>query len=67
MSSSQTDICSIPVQATYRIINGELVRISAEYADISADALARFLIQKFGKTPIFNGEQEDKQNELSPN
>lgn len=56
--TGKDSICSIPIQATYRFIDGEPVRISAEYADISADALARFLIQKFGKTPIFNGEQE---------
>lgn len=58
MTTTQS-MCRIPVQATYRIVNGEPVRIEAEYMDISADTLARFLIQKFGKTPIFNSEGED--------
>ena len=45
------DMCRIPISATYRIIDGEPVMISADYRDIPADLIARFLIQKFGKTP----------------
>ncbi len=41
------DIIQIPVEATYRIINGEAVQIAAVYADVSADAVARFLIDAF--------------------
>ncbi|MFV0497239.1 MAG: hypothetical protein ACK5L0_03585 [Candidatus Fimivivens sp.] len=58
MKAQSDSMCSIPVQATYRIIDGQPVRIEAEYMDISADALARFLVQRFGKTPIFNSESE---------
>ena len=42
-----TDTITIPVQATYRIVNGEAVQIAAEYAEISADAVARFLMDAF--------------------
>ena len=52
------DILRVPVEVTYRIVDGEPVKVRAEYAEISADAFARFLIQKFGKTPIFKGEGE---------
>lgn len=45
------EMCRIPISATYRIIDGEPVMISADYRDIPADLIARFLIQKFGKTP----------------
>lgn len=45
------DMCRIPIRATYRIVDGEPVLISADYRDIPADLIARFLIQKFGKTP----------------
>lgn len=41
------DTITIPVQATYRIVNGEPVMIAAEYADVSADAVARFLLDAF--------------------
>ncbi len=52
------DMIRVPVSATYRIIDGEPVRIQAEYVEISADTFARFLIQKFGKTPYLK-EGED--------
>jgi len=49
------NMCRIPVNATYRIVDGEPVLVDAEYKDIPADVIARFLIQKFGMTPIFGG------------
>lgn len=53
------DICKIPVSATYTIVNGEPVMTSAEYVDISADAIARFLIERFGADAIFGEEAID--------
>lgn len=48
-------ICrGIPVSATIRIINGEAVMISAERVDIPADAIAQFLIEKFGVDAIYS-------------
>lgn len=41
------DIISMPVKAKYRIIDGEPILISAEYADVSADVVARFLLDAF--------------------
>lgn len=41
-------MCRIPVKAKMQRVNGEMVMVSAEWADISADAIARFLIEKFG-------------------
>lgn len=41
----------IPVKATYQIIDGKAVKVSAEYADISADEFARFLLRGFGLCP----------------
>ena len=49
-------MCTIPVEATYRAIDGEVVRVSAKYVDVPADVIARFLIQKFGIDAIFKGE-----------
>lgn len=54
------DICKIPIQATYKIIDGEVKLVSAEYADIPADNIARFLIQKFGISPIFADKENGK-------
>ena len=54
------DICKIPIQATYKIVDGEVELVSAEYTDIPADNIARFLIQNFGMTPIFTGKENGK-------
>ena len=53
-------MCRIPVTATYEIINGEAVMISAEWADIPADDIARFLIEKLGPGFWEKEEQEVK-------
>lgn len=50
------DICKIPVCATFTVINGKPVMTAAEYADISADAIAKFLVDKLGADAIFSGE-----------
>lgn len=49
------NMCRIPVNATYRIVDGEPVLVNAEYRDIPADVIARFIIEKFGITPIHKG------------
>lgn len=41
------NLITIPISATYRIIEGEPVMVSAEYREISADAVARFLLERF--------------------
>lgn len=41
------DIITIPIQATYRMVGGEPVLVSAEYADVSADRIARLLMEGF--------------------
>lgn len=53
------NICRIPVRATYKIVNGEPVKVSAEYRDIPADLIAQFLLQKFGIDAIFRGEAKN--------
>ena len=52
-------LCRIPVSATYTVYKGSdmPVMTKAEYADIPADAIARFLLEKFGADAIFNGEE----------
>ncbi|SCJ78705.1 Uncharacterised protein [Anaerotruncus sp. 2789STDY5834896] len=47
--------CRIPVQATYEIQDGQAVLVSAQYEDIPADLIARFLIEKCGRDAIFKG------------
>lgn len=48
MNESSGAMCRIPVKATMKRVNGEMTMISAVWADIPADAIARFLIEKFG-------------------
>jgi hypothetical protein len=52
---AENTMCSIPISATFRIIDGVPIMISADYRDIPADAIARYLIEKVGITPIYGG------------
>ncbi len=45
----------IPVAAKYRIIDGEPVCVHQEFAEITPDEFARFLIRQFGHDAIFGG------------
>lgn len=49
----QDNICRIPVRATYSVINGKPVMTAAEYAEVSADTIAKFLVDKLGVDAIF--------------
>lgn len=45
---NDTATCKVPVSATMQIINGKPVMTSAEYADIPADKLLAFLLERSG-------------------
>ena len=49
------NICKIPVRATCTVYEGssEPVMTAAEYADIPADAIARYLVERCGVDAIF--------------
>ena len=55
----QNTTCKIPVRATYTIVNGEPVMTTAEYADMPADLIAKFLVDKLGTDVIFGEGVED--------
>lgn len=48
MNESRGAMCRIPGKATMQYVNGKMVMTDAVWADIPADAIARFLIEKFG-------------------
>ena len=52
------NICRVPVSAVYSVEHGSdtPVMVSAEYADIPADAIARYLVERCGVDAIFGGE-----------
>lgn len=50
------DMCRIPTRVTYSVINGEPIMTAAEYSEVSADAIAKFLVDKLGANAIFGGE-----------
>lgn len=51
------EICEkVPVAATYHVTDGSAVKVDGEYANIPADAMADFLIEKFGHDAIFKSE-----------
>lgn len=51
-------VLTVPVKATYRIIDGEAVIIDAVYADVPADLIARLLMRGFGVP--FAEQQQNK-------
>lgn len=52
-------MCRIPVNATMQKVNGEYVMIDAEYADIPAEKIVAFLMERVGASAIFGGEEND--------
>lgn len=57
----EQEMCRIPIRATYRIgPDGEAHMVPEEsvFADIPADTIAQFLLEKFGRSAIL-GEVED--------
>ena len=48
MTQTAEPMCRIPVKATLQYVNGKMVMTDAVWADIPADTIARFLIEKFG-------------------
>ncbi|MGN1134194.1 MAG: hypothetical protein ACI4RN_07055 [Oscillospiraceae bacterium] len=53
------DVCRIPVKATYKVIDDEVVMTDAEYEDIPADVIARFLLKHSGISAILEGGDND--------
>ena len=48
MNESSGAMCRIPVKATMKYVNGKMTMVDAEWKNIPADTIARFLIEKFG-------------------
>lgn len=55
------NLCKIPVSATFTVYKGseKPVMTAAEWVDVPADVIAKFLIEKFGADAIFNGGEGD--------
>lgn len=58
MNDNTSNLCRVPVSATYRIVNGEPVLIEAEYTDIPAPELLRFLLERSGKSDLLRHDTE---------
>lgn len=48
MSRTKATVCTVPVSAEYRIIDGKPVMVSAQYANIEAEKLLRFMLDRAG-------------------
>ena len=51
----QEQTCRVPVEATYRMIDGQPVMVDAVWADVPASIIAKMLIRHYGKDAIFYG------------
>lgn len=58
-----TAMLHMPIEATYRMIDGEPVMIDAVYADIPADAIARLLMRGFGIPITEEGNCENEKTQ----
>ena len=43
-----SDLCRVPIRASYAVVDGKAQRISAEYADIPAQVIADLFMKHFG-------------------
>lgn len=50
MNGTKTGVCTVPVVAEFRIIDGNPVMVSAQYADIEAEQLLGFMLHRAGIT-----------------
>lgn len=48
MKDKRANVCTVPVSAEYRIIDGKPVMVSAKYADIEAEKLLHFMLDRAG-------------------
>lgn len=46
-------MCRVPLSAVITVQDGEAEIVSAEYQEVPADLVARFLMEKFGSAVIF--------------
>lgn len=51
-------MCRIPLSAVITVEDGKAEIVSAEYQEVPADLVARFLVEKFGPAVIFGRETE---------
>jgi len=51
-------MCRIPLSAVITVQDGKAEIVSAEYQEVPADLVARFLVEKFGPAVIFGRETE---------
>lgn len=51
LDGSRQDVCRVPVVAEFRMVDGEPFMISAQYTDIPAAELLRFLLERSGMRP----------------
>lgn len=49
-------MCRIPLSAIITVQDGKAEIVSAEYREVPADLVARFLVEKFGPAVIFGRE-----------
>lgn len=62
MNETKENICRIPVSVTMQIINGEPVMVAAEFAEIAADKIAAYLVERFGAAQIFGDSERGSEN-----
>lgn len=51
-------MCRIPIQATFKEIDGKMVMVDAVYRDIPAKAIAEYIIKKCGVTAFGGGDSD---------
>ena len=57
----EDNLCRIPVTATFTYYKGsdKPIMTAAEWVDVPADIIAKFLIDRLGVDAIFNGGDSD--------
>ena len=57
--NAKDNLCRIPLKAYFEVIDGKPEIVKADYVDIPAEAIAKFILDRVGAGKVF-GEGGDK-------
>lgn len=60
--NAKDNLCRIPVKAYFTVIDGKPEIVKADYADIPAEAIAKFILDRVGAGKVFGNGGEISDN-----
>ncbi len=60
--NANDNLCRIPLKAYFEVIDGKPEIVKADYADIPAEAIAKFILDRVGAGKVFGNGGESCDN-----